>query len=50
VNPNRVIEVAICRICFLEWVRALRGYGLSCAGASISIEGCLIIASADSEA
>jgi hypothetical protein len=24
VNPNRSIDAAICLICFLEWVRALR--------------------------
>ena len=29
VNPNRSIEAAICLTCFLEWVRALRGYGRS---------------------
>ena len=27
-KPKRWILFAICRICFLEWVRALRAYGL----------------------
>jgi hypothetical protein len=30
VNPNRSIDAAICRTCFLECVRALRAYGLEC--------------------
>jgi hypothetical protein len=42
VKPNRSMLAAICRSCFLEWVRAFRAYGRRLATGIASMVLCCI--------